>query len=173
MSKIQGSTHQLQVNMQQTAKTRQTKNDSFGQKLKDTAQAIGQGASMAAAYLPGGSVISAALSSVAGGGGGAGSSIGSGSSALTAAGGAGGAAGAVGNNAGGGGSAGSSGLPGVNTNSGPLSNAHQMMKDQAALNVQMLSLQSQMQNESRGFQTVSNILKNRQDSAKNSIRNIN
>ena len=42
-----------------------------------------------------------------------------------------------------------------------------------SLNLKFLQLQGKMQHESRKFQSISNVLKNRKDTAKNSIRNIN
>jgi hypothetical protein len=54
-----------------------------------------------------------------------------------------------------------------------MSQTKQMMEMQASFNLQFLELQGKMQHESRSFQTVSNVMKNRTDTAKNSIRNIN
>ena len=48
----------------------------------------------------------------------------------------------------------------------------QMQETQMSFNLQYLQLQSQMQNENRQYTAVSNILKTKHDTAKNSISNI-
>jgi len=48
----------------------------------------------------------------------------------------------------------------------------QMQEMQMSFNLQYLQLQSQMQNESRQYSTVSNIMKTKHDTMKNSISNI-
>ena len=54
-----------------------------------------------------------------------------------------------------------------------LSNAIEKMQEtQMSFNLQYLQLQSQMQNENRSYTTVSNIMKTKHDTAKNSISNI-
>jgi hypothetical protein len=50
--------------------------------------------------------------------------------------------------------------------------AKQMQETQMSFNIQYLQLQSQMQNENRTYTAVSNILKTRHDTVKNSISNI-
>ena len=47
-----------------------------------------------------------------------------------------------------------------------------MQEAQMSFNLQYLQLQSQMQNESRSFTAVSNIMKTKHDTVKNSISNI-
>ncbi len=51
---------------------------------------------------------------------------------------------------------------------------HQLLKatDQMSFNEQYLELQSQMQSENRSFTAVSNIMKTKHDTVKNSISNI-
>ena len=54
-----------------------------------------------------------------------------------------------------------------------LSNAtEQLQETQMSFNLQYLQLQSQMQNENRSYTTVSNIMKTKHDTVKNSISNI-
>ena len=48
----------------------------------------------------------------------------------------------------------------------------QMAETQMSFNLQYLQLQSQMQNENRQFTMVSNIMKTKHDTVKNSISNI-
>ena len=48
----------------------------------------------------------------------------------------------------------------------------EMQETQMSFNLQYLQLQSQMQNENRSYTTVSNIMKTKHDTAKNSISNI-
>ncbi len=50
--------------------------------------------------------------------------------------------------------------------------AQQMQETQMSFNLQYLMLQNQMQNENRQFAMVSNIMKTKHDTAKNSISNI-
>ncbi len=50
--------------------------------------------------------------------------------------------------------------------------AQQMQETQMSFNLQYLMLQNQMQNENRQFAMVSNIMKSKHDTAKNSISNI-
>ena len=165
--KVNNSTPQLNTTFSQANKTQVTTNRSFGAQLKAglsaTANAVGGAGSMAAPVLPGGNVISAALAGA--------KNLGSSSSALTAAGSSGGAA-PVSTNAAAGGAAGGGGVPG-SSNNPVLASANAMMEKQAALNMQMLQVQQKFNDESRVFNTVSNAIKNRTDSAKNSARNIN
>lgn len=168
MNKI-GTTPTIRMHTQETSNVRKTVDTSFGAKLKQglsaTANAVGGAASMAAANIPGGTVVSAALA-------GAKNAVGSNSSALTA---------AAGSNPSPVAAAGSSGnpvaqnIPGSGSSglNSQMSQTKQMMEMQASFNLQFLRLQANMQHESRSFQTVSNVMKNRTDTAKNSIRNIN
>jgi hypothetical protein len=50
--------------------------------------------------------------------------------------------------------------------------AKQMQETQMSFNLQYLQLQSQMQNENRSYTAVSNIMKTKHDTVKNSIANI-
>jgi NADH dehydrogenase/NADH:ubiquinone oxidoreductase subunit G len=61
----------------------------------------------------------------------------------------------------------------VSSDSGALVNAtRQMEETQMSFNLQYLQLQSQMQNENRSYTAVSNIMKTKHDTVKNSISNI-
>jgi len=53
-----------------------------------------------------------------------------------------------------------------------LETAKQMQETQMSFNLQYLQLQSQMQQENRSYTAISNILKARHDTVKNSISNI-
>jgi hypothetical protein len=53
-----------------------------------------------------------------------------------------------------------------------LNAAKQMQETQMSFNLQYLQLQSQMQNENRAYTTVSNVLKTKHDTVKNSINNM-
>lgn len=159
---------------------RQTPNDSFGQRIQNGAATAGNvvasGAAVAAPFVPGGAIVSAAVSSM----GTVSSSASSGQS--TVGGGAGmvGMSYATGPSAGGGAtvgtaSTGASTAGGVAVNTGTTDAAASMssvLQQQAAMNMQYLALQNQMQQENQTFSTLSNVLKVRHDTAKNSISNI-
>jgi predicted nuclease with TOPRIM domain len=53
-----------------------------------------------------------------------------------------------------------------------VSGASQMEESEMSFNLQYLQLQSQMQNESRSYTAISNIMKTKHDTVKNSISNI-
>lgn len=168
MSKINSNTPKLALNMnQQTVSKRTTTNNSFGATLKKglaaTANVVGGAVTLAGGALPGKNVISAALSG-----------LGSSASALTAGNAGASAVGTAGG--GGGGVKGIPGIPGANTGGSSIdstfSKSKQMFEMQAGFNLKFLELQNKMQHESRSFQTVSNVMKNRTDSAKNAIRNM-
>jgi hypothetical protein len=153
---------------------RQTPKTDFGNRLKDglsgTASAVASGAAVAAPLVPGGAIISAALS---------------GSSQLTGslssgqrAGGAGGGANPVGLKGAWGGTSTtpSTTTPSTSTPGSIPTDTYQQGLDlisaQQSANMQFLTLQSNMQNESQKFSTLSNVMKVRSDTAKNSIQNI-
>jgi hypothetical protein len=170
----------LRMNTQMTT-ARQTPNTSFGARvqngLNSAGSAVGAGVGAVAGFMPGAGIVSAAVSSaqtfsgasgsgMAGGpyvgvmntsagavpstnlpGTGSGPSIGGGSSTL-------------GTSVGAGGSVGDQ----VNMNS----SLKTMMDD----NVKLLNMQSSMQHESQIFTAVSNVMKSRHDTTKNSIGNI-
>jgi len=55
---------------------------------------------------------------------------------------------------------------------GPTSDTRPMPETQMSFNLQYLQLQSQMQNENRSYTAISNIMKTKHDTVKNSISNI-
>jgi len=75
---------------------------------------------------------------------------------------------------GGGASAGLAGAAGGNSSAQDelLKATKQMQETQMSFNLQYLQLQSQMQNENRSYTAVSNIMKTKHDTVKNSISNI-
>lgn len=166
---IKSNTNSIRMNMQQSTNVRQTVKTGFGDKLAQglsaTANVVGGAASMGAAALPGGQVVAAALNSAK-------SAIGTSSSALTA--GSAGGASAAGVPAAG--TSGNSPVPNVGGGSGGVNStfdqSKKMFEMQAGFNMKFLQLQNKMQHESRSFQTISNVMKNRTDTAKNSIRNM-
>lgn len=168
---------------------RQTPKSDFGdriqQGLNSATGAIANGLAVAAPYYPGGAIVSAAVSSLGamsqnsavtsqyaatgvvslGGGSPAGgpmtTTVGAGGTAVGGLGSAGGMPGAgsiVGN---GGSLVGSS-----------LGNAGSGLADQASQLGQMLQVQMQVQRENQVFTTVSNVLKTRHDTIKNTISNV-
>ena len=169
--KLNNVTPNIRMNINTATKARQTVDSSFGAKLRNglqaTASVVGGAANMASAAIPGGTILSAALS-----GAGKASST---AAALTAANGQAPMASAGAGTGGGSIAGGFNNIPNTASgqNSGQFASAQNMMKQQAAFSLKFLQLQSSMQNESRQFQTVSNVLKNRQSTAMNSIRNIN
>lgn len=174
MTKINNLTPNVQLNQQTSTTARVTVDSSFGAKLRDglnaTANTIGGLAGSAVAAMPGGTVLSAALS-------GAGQ-MGTSSSALTANAGQSPVAAAGGGMPGlnvGGMASGAPAIPGNGTSAvtDQFGQAKQLFEMQSAFNLQFLQLQANMQHESRQFQTVSNVLKNRHQTASNSVRNIN
>jgi len=162
---------------------RQTPNNDFGQKVKsgldNTANALGTGLSTIAPNLPGGAILSAAVSSMGNvtGGGVAGQSVssqystgamgvttvGGGSSPInTTVGGTGGVMGGTGGT--------TSDLP--ISQAGVSTSADSALVDMQAQQGHLLAVQISMQNESQVFSTVSNVLKMRYDTVKNTIQNV-
>ena len=168
-----GSRGSIQLNSSSTTPRTSARTD-FGTQMRNgiaagggaAAQAIG----VAAPFVPGAAVVSAAVSGAAGaaggGGGGSGGNFG-------------GVAGA--------GSAGSDNIPiggsllnssgGAQQSSGSsqqdLLNQTQNMQELAqSFNLQYLQLQEKMQSENRSFSTVSNVMKTKHDTAKSSISNV-
>ncbi len=162
----------VRLNTKITAE-RQTPKTDFGTRVKDgvgvTANAIATGASVAAPLVPGGAVISAAVSGVN-------TLTGSLSSGQRAGGVGGGVAtrGAIGGTGSMGtttGATGSTGSTGVIAGDS-YSQGMDLLAAQQASNMQFLTLQNQMQQENQKFSTLSNVIKTRHDTAKNSIANI-
>ena len=174
MSKIGNLTPSVRMHQQHSTKVRQTVDSSFGAKLRDglnaTAKAVGGIAGAAVAAVPGGTVLSAALSGA--------SKVGTSAAALTANAGQPAAAAAAGGSTGGiatGQFSKDPNVPGSGNSAvnAQFADAKKMFEMQSVQNLKFLQLQANMQNESRQFQTVSNVIKNRHQTASNSIRNIN
>lgn len=150
---------------------RQSPRTDFGTQMRNGiaggAAAVGGAVGVAAPFVPGAAVVSAAVT-------GAGQSMAGG----------GGMAGAAG--AGGNGFVTSGDIPmtgpGLNSNTGTKSsgNAQQDLMNQtkdmqemmASFNLQYLQLQEKMQQENRSFSTISNVMKTKHDTAKSSINNV-
>ena len=156
---------------------KQTQQSSFGEKMQDNlgraGSALANGAALVGGQLPGGALISAAVSSVTSLGGGSPSSsatyaatgampVGGGGNNTTV-----GAGGAVG----GGASTGGPNLTqgGTSGNVGTMNNEVAQMSSE---NMKMMQVQIQMQRENQVFSSVSNVLKTKHDTVKNSISNI-
>jgi hypothetical protein len=171
----------LRMNTQMTT-ARQTPNTSFGARvqngLNSTVGAVGAGVGAVAGFVPGAGIVSAAVSSAQTFSGASGSGMAGGpyagvmntsagavpSTNLPGTGGAGlpvgGGSSTLGTSVGAGGSVGDQ----LNNNS----SLKTMMDD----NVKLLNMQSAMQHESQVFTAVSNVMKSRHDTTKNSIGNI-
>ena len=147
----------------QSSSNRQAPKTSFGTVLQTgmgrAAGAVMGAGSLAAPFVPGGAVVSAAINGVA-----------------TAGNAASGGGGLVGGNAMGVGGVGG-GLGGLGGGMAPTGNPMidaqaKMMEMNQSFNMQYLGLQQQMQNENRQFTTLSNVLKTKHDTAKGAINNI-
>lgn len=159
---------------------KQSQGMEFGQRLQAGLQnaggALATGVGLIGGNIPGGGILSAAVSSVAGMGGGASSAsyaatgmvnVGSGSGGINTT--VGGGAGPV---VGGGGNA----LGGINFNAG-VSQNDVGMGNQGLSGMQnamsgMLKLQYQMQQENMQYTSISNVMKGKHDTVKNSISNV-
>lgn len=162
---------------------KQTQNNSFGEKvnmgLQQGAHAISSGASLLGSVIPGAAIVSSAVSSVSTHLGGAGtSSAGYAASAVVPIGGAGGSSpinSTVGSSSAGNVISGSS-TSGVNFNSGATTNdvgfgnsaVAAMQGDMSG----MLRVQYQMQKENIMYTGISNVIKTKHDTVKNSVSNI-
>lgn len=143
----------------QLAEERQTPKTDFGSKLKDGMQTTAHVAGTVASYLPGGAILSAAVS--------AGSSLVSTAASSTS-----GSSGVTGTT----GSTPSAG--GTNTSSvGPVGgsayqDAMNLLTSQEQMNMRYLGLQQSLQNESIKYTALSNIMKTRHDTSKNTLANV-
>lgn len=157
---------------------RQTPNNSFGSRIQNgaaaTANVVASGAAVAAPFVPGGAIVSAAVSGVstmAGSASSGQSSVGAGSVGASFYANGGGVGGASVPNV----SSGSGTVGGVNVGStgGDVASGSGIdLAKMHADNMQYLALQNNMQQENQVFSTLSNVLKVRHDTAKNSIGNI-
>ncbi|HEY3452294.1 MAG TPA: hypothetical protein VGK67_38470 [Myxococcales bacterium] len=147
---------------------RQTPKSDFGARMKDglatAAGAVATGIGVAAPLVPGGAIISAAVNGVTQLGG----SLSSGQRTSAVGGGTSRAVGGTGTMPSSGSSTGSvANVAGDSYNQGI-----DLIQAQQASNMQFLTLQNQMQQENQKFSTLSNVIKVRHDTAKNSISNI-
>lgn len=183
MSRIDSTTPvRMSTNM---SVQRQTPNTDFGARVKNgldtAASAAANGAAVAAPFVPGGAILSAAVSSVStmtNGGGSAGGAVGTAAYAS----GVGSVGGPINTTVGGstGGSTaiggGSAGGMNVAQTSGSVSQAANGagidLDVQYQRQMGLLALQNQMQQENQTFSTLSNVMKTKHDTAKNSIANV-
>lgn len=158
---------------------KQTQGATFGEKVNSglaaAGSAIQQGASLLGGALPGGAVISAAVSSVgalAGGGGGAAAASYAATGIVSPMGGGVGGTTAGGSTVtvGGGSGAGPNLTAGAGTNG--MGQYSTNIAEMSAQNNQMLQVQMAMQRENTMFSSISNVLKTKHDTAKNSVGNI-
>jgi hypothetical protein len=153
------------VNMSSgTSTTRQTPSTSFGSMVRGGvatgAGAAAGAAAVAAPFVPGGAVVSAAVNGGA-------NAMGMGADGNYA----GGVQGIPGNGPGLGGAGGGMASTG-NGQQDMMNNVKQMQEMQMSFSMQYLGLQEKMQNENRQYTTVSNVLKTKHDTVKNSINNV-
>ena len=166
---------------------RQTPNTSFGEQFKSglaqTANVVGNTAAAAGYAIPGASVVGAAItgagsirdtsaglgggsptaSSLVGNTGSFGNSFGSPTLQATGIGGIGGSPGSV---------AAQNGLSSDNPSAQLLNATQQMTELNQTFNLQYLQLQEKMQQENREFTAMSNVMKAKTDTAKNSLSNL-
>ncbi len=169
-----GGNRSIQLDSSSTT-VRQSPRTDFGTQVRNGiatgAGTAGAALGVAAPFVPGAAVVSAAVTGAAGGvqgsaggfGGGAGGAAGSGVATV-----------------------GSDGIPlngpGLNTPTGTQSTGNNqqdlinqtkdMQEMMASFNLQYLQLQEKMQAENRSFTTVSNVMKTKHDTAKSSISNV-
>jgi hypothetical protein len=161
-----------------TTVAKQTQGATFGEKVNQglhaAGSALGQAGSLLGGMMPGGAVISAAVSSVgnlAGAGGGAAAASYAATGVVGFSGGAGGAtAGGSPISVGAGSAAGPNLTAGAATNGMGQYNGD--IAQMSAQNSQMLQVQMAMQRENTMFSSISNVLKTKHDTAKNSVGNI-
>jgi hypothetical protein len=171
-SKINTGDTGLRVKIDQS-RTRQAPRTDFGSMvstgLNRTAGAVMDAGQLAAPFIPGGAVLSAAISGVGSlKSSAAGQSLGATGSNATGLMSTSGAVGSVGATG-----ASSSGLtPSAGGSTDAFANGRQFLEMQASFNMQYLMLQQQMQSENRQFTTLSNVMKTKHDTAKNAISNV-
>ncbi len=169
-SRIDSPNALTRINTKVTDERQAVKSD-FGSRVKDgvsvAAGAAATGAAVAAPFVPGGAIVSAAITGVdtLAAGRSSGQQVGGRTSAMTAGiyGGAPVASGAAAR----GGATTPVGVPSQSFQEGTA-----LLEMQQASNMQFLALQNNMQQENQKFSTLSNVMKVRHDTAKNSIQNI-
>ncbi len=181
-SKISSGNTGLRVQIDQS-RSRQAPRTDFGSMLSTglnrTAGAVMDAGKLAAPFIPGGAVLSAAISGVgslksaAAGQTAGGAATGANSTGLMGGSSMTGTVGGTGGSWGGGSAAGGvGGVPGAQAPGGAFSDGKAFLEMQASFNMQYLMLQQQMQSENRQFTTLSNIMKTKHDTSKNAINNI-
>jgi hypothetical protein len=160
-----------------SSRTRQAPKTDFGAMvgtgLSRTANAVMDAGQLAAPFIPGGAVLSAAISGVG--------SLKASASAQTA-------GSATGSNATGlvggsgvtanissnalGGAGGAATVPGGATGTDMMSQMRSFQEMNMSFNMQYLALQEKMQADNRQFSTLSNVMKTKHDTAKNAINNV-
>jgi hypothetical protein len=178
MSTISNRSSGLKVNIQPSVQ-RQTPATDFGSTLKSglgrTASVIGQGAGMAAPFVPGAATLSAAVTSLGALKSSAGQMGAQGSNAIGLGGGSGvGTSGVSGSSSlpGMGGDAVASAAGGGDSSSQLMQATREMQELNMSFNMQYLQLQQKMQQDNRQFTMLSNIMKTKHDTAKNAISNV-
>ena len=159
--------------------SKQSQGSTFGERvhtgLSQGANAVANGAALVGGALPGGAIISAAVSSVTNlSGGGASSASYAATGAVGGTVGGGGintTVGAGGNPVTTGGSVGSPNLTG-GTSSNNVGTMNNELAAASSENAKLLQVQISMQRENQVFTSVSNVLKTKHDTVKNSISNI-
>jgi hypothetical protein len=136
----------------------------------------GSALGVAAPFVPGAAVVSAAVTGAAGSVGGSGGGFGAGGGAPGGVAGVGGGGEQIpftgpGLNTPQGGAGGAGGAPG-GSQQDLLNQTKGMQEMMASFNLQYLQLQEKMQAENRSFSTVSNVMKTKHDTAKSSISNV-
>lgn len=139
-----------------------------GSGISRTASAVMDAGSIAAPFIPGGAVLSAAISGVGqlkSAAGATTTSTGYGANATSLSGSSG-----VPVTNGGAGAGLTTGAPGAGGDM--FTNFRSYQAEQMSLNMQYLKLQQDMQQENRQFTTLSNVMKTKHDTAKNAINNV-
>ncbi len=181
ISNVGGRNGSMQLNTNSTS-VRQSPRTDFGAQMRNGV-AVGAGVAagavgVAAPFVPGGAVVSAALNQAAGSMGGGGYGGGGSAQAMPGAGGNGFVtSGDIPMNGpglttptGGGGAGGGAG--GAGNQADLMAQTKDMQEMMASFNLEYLQLQEKMQGENRSFSTISNVMKTKHDTAKSSITNI-
>ena len=162
-----------------SSRTRQTPKTNFGSVFKTglakTADTVMSAGNMAAPYIPGGAILSAAITGLGGLKSKASSYSASSPNALSVGGGAGGGGGAGAVSSSGGGSHFDNlekMAAGGDSGATQLLATKKMQEMNQGFNLQYLELQQNMQQENRKFSTLSNIMKTKHDTAKATINNV-
>jgi hypothetical protein len=170
-TKIANQNNGLRVQID-AGRSREAPRTQFGGLVADGAAPVAHSANLAAPFIPGGAVLSAAVTGVGGLRSSAAGSTSSGYSAAPNASGLTGSTGMTGSVSPTGGAA--AGIPssGNAQVDATTAAAKQMQELNMSFNMQYLMLQQKMQADNRQFTTLSNIMKTKHDTAKNAINNV-